>query len=105
ARSTDDATALLWGKVLVNCVFNATCAVTGYRAGEIGEHPIALEWAERVAAETARVAEAKGITLPYDDPIERIRTIAASAGPSKPSMLQDVERGRVTEVDAINGAV
>lgn len=105
AHTTDDALGLLWGKALVNCVFNATCALTGYRSGEIGNFPIALGWAEKVAAETAQVAAALGITLPYDDPVERVRTVARGAGSAKPSMLQDVELGRVTEVEYINGAV
>ncbi|MGB3909781.1 MAG: 2-dehydropantoate 2-reductase [Pseudolysinimonas sp.] len=105
AHPTDDAAGLLWGKALVNCVFNATCAITGFRSGEIGEFPLALEWAERVAAETASVAAANGITLPYEDAVERVRTVAKNAGASKPSMLQDVEKGRITEVEHINGAV
>jgi 2-dehydropantoate 2-reductase len=58
-----------------------------------------------VAEETARVAAAAGVQLPYFDAAERVRRHCMDVGTSKPSMLQDVERGRPTEIDAINGAV
>src|SRR5207302_7846757 len=58
-----------------------------------------------VADETAAVANALGITLPYPDAPARVRKHCYDVGASKPSMLQDMERGRPTEIDAINGAV
>jgi 2-dehydropantoate 2-reductase len=58
-----------------------------------------------VAEETAAVARALGIALPYPDAPERVLQHCRDVGASKPSMLQDVERGRPTEIDAINGAV
>jgi 2-dehydropantoate 2-reductase len=58
-----------------------------------------------VAEETAAVAAALGISLQYADPAARVRKHCQDVGRSKPSMLQDMERGRLTEIDAINGAV
>jgi 2-dehydropantoate 2-reductase len=105
ASSTDDVEGLIWGKALVNSVFNATCAITSYRSGEIGEHEAAREFAGAVARETAAVAAALGVRLPYDDPVAKVLDVAAGAGQAKASMLQDVEAGRRTEVDQINGAI
>lgn len=105
AEPTDNGRGLIWGKVLINSVFNATCAITGYLSGEIGKHAPALEWAALVGAETAAVASAVGVQLPYDDPVEKVLQTAKGAGASKASMLQDIEAGRLTEVDHINGAV
>jgi 2-dehydropantoate 2-reductase len=51
------------------------------------------------------VAAALGIALPYPDAAARVRKHCRDVGPSKPSMLQDIERGRPTEIDAINGAI
>jgi len=65
-----------------------------------GEEHIAVQ-----ANETAAVAQALGVALPYTDPAARVRQHCQDVGASKPSMLQDMERGRPTEIDAINGAV
>ena len=43
--------------------------------------------------------------LPEEDAVEQWRSMAALTGNNRSSMLQDVEAGRTTEVDAINGAV
>jgi 2-dehydropantoate 2-reductase len=51
------------------------------------------------------VATALGVSLPYADPAQRVRQHYHDVGDAKPSMLQDVERGRPTEIDAINGAI
>lgn len=101
----DDVASLIWGKVLVNAVFNATCAVTGLRSGEIGAYPPAREFATLVAQETTAVASALGVAMPYTDPVARVMEVAAGAGDAKASMLQDIEAGRRTEVDQINGAI
>ncbi len=58
-----------------------------------------------VAEETAAVARTLGVSLPYADSAQRVRQHCRDIGTSKPSMLQDMERGRPTEVDAINGAM
>ena len=58
-----------------------------------------------VAEETAAVAAAAGIQLPYPDATARVLRHCQDVADAKPSMLQDVERGRPTEIDAINGAV
>jgi 2-dehydropantoate 2-reductase len=57
------------------------------------------------ALETAQVAEAQGIKLPYDDPAQEVEGVARRTAENDSSMLQDIRRGAPTEVDAINGAV
>jgi 2-dehydropantoate 2-reductase len=64
-----------------------------------------VEWTGLVARETAAVARATGIELPYPDPAARVWQHCRDVGNARPSMFQDVERQRPTEVDAINGAV
>ena len=52
------------------------------------------------------VARAKGVTLSIEEPVDAWRMAGAGLGADfKASMLQSLERGSVTEVDFINGAV
>ena len=101
---SDSLLDLQWGKLLVNAAANAVAAIAGCTAGELARHASARELTRLVAEETATVARAVGAHLP-DDPAAKVHQALAAAGDSKPSMLQDVERGRWTEIDAINGAV
>jgi 2-dehydropantoate 2-reductase len=59
----------------------------------------------RAALECAAVAAARGIRLPFADPVEHAREVARLTAANRSSMLQDVLRGAPTECDAIYGAV
>jgi 2-dehydropantoate 2-reductase len=96
---------MVWGKLVINAALNATCALTGASGESALRSSAAYDLLGLVAEETAAVAGALGIRLPYADPAARVRRHCRDVGASKPSMLQDVERGRPTEIEAINGAV
>lgn len=55
--------------------------------------------------EAAQIAKAKGIALPYDDPIGRVIEVCGATSGNVASMLQDVLNKRPTEIDFINGAI
>jgi 2-dehydropantoate 2-reductase len=103
--ATDDLLEMVWGKLVINAALNATAALTGASGTSALDSPAIFEMLGLVANETAAVAAALGITLPFADAAWRVRKHCADVGASKPSMLQDMEHGRPTEVDAINGAV
>ncbi len=104
-EATDGPWDMVWGKLVINAALNATCALTGATGESALRSAAAYDLLGLVAEETAAVAAALGIRLPYADPAARVRQHCRDVGPSKPSMLQDVERGRPTEIEAINGAV
>jgi len=104
-QATDRLWSMVWGKLVINAALNATAALLGASGADILRSASARELTGVVARETAAVAAALGIELPCPDPAARVWQHCQDVGPAKPSMLQDVERRRPTEVDAINGAV
>ena len=104
-QATDRLWDMVWGKLIINAALNATCALTGATGETALRSEAASRWIGLVAEETAAVAAALGLTLPFADATARVHQHCRDIGASKPSMLQDMERGRLTEIDAINGAV
>jgi 2-dehydropantoate 2-reductase len=100
-----DARGAQWRKLIFNAASNAIAALTGRTHGQVAEPPTReLAWA--VMAEGRAVADAQGITL--DMSPEELFDHAARkdvAYGHKPSMLQDIEAGRETEIDFLNGAI
>jgi 2-dehydropantoate 2-reductase len=101
----EDIEALLWGKLAINAAINPLTALLGVPNGELLERPPARELSAELAREVAAVARARGIELPYIDPIEAVEEVARRTAANNSSMLQDVRRGAPTEIDAICGAV
>jgi 2-dehydropantoate 2-reductase len=100
----DDVRGYIWNKFVHNCAINALAAAAGLRVGEIPRHPEADLFQTRVVEETLAVVRARGIDLPDPDPLSSIKAFCRTKF-NKPSMLQHVEQGKLTEIDALNGAV
>ncbi|MBI4671830.1 MAG: 2-dehydropantoate 2-reductase [Chloroflexi bacterium] len=101
----NDIASLIWGKLVVNSAINALTAIYRVPNGWLVEHPETRALMSAAAQETANVANALGITLPYTDPVERALQVAKATASNKSSTLQDVLRGAPTELERINGAV
>jgi 2-dehydropantoate 2-reductase len=101
----EDAQQMIWGKLLLNIAFSATCTVTGLRVGQVLNNPSAWSIAESCIQEASAVAEAKQITLPYQNPVAWVRGLGSKISDACPSMLQDLEAGRPSEIESLNGAV
>ena len=101
---TTDILGVIWGKFVVNCGINPLCAVTGLRSGEIARNNAAAEMQTKILEEIMAVVEAKGIKLPNNDMITYVKRLTR-ARYNKPSMQQHIEAGRLTEIDALNGAL
>ncbi|MCC7105636.1 MAG: 2-dehydropantoate 2-reductase, partial [Chloroflexi bacterium] len=63
-----DAAPVIWGKLVASSALNPLTALTGRRNGELLSEPSCLALAEDTARETARVAGAAGVPLPFADP-------------------------------------
>lgn len=93
----------LWAKVVVNAAINPLTAVLRVPNGAIVAHDDLRALVDAVAREAVAAAKAAGVDLPEDDLARRAADVAARTAENRSSMLQDVERGRRTEIDAITG--
>ena len=93
----------IWVKLWGNVAFNPISALTGGTLRQICTDPVTRALARRIMDEAEAIAAEFGITMPID--VERRIDGAAGVGDHKTSMLQDFERGRPIELDAIVGAV
>ena len=112
-----------WSKLLINAAFSGMSAVLGCTFGEAAGPHASRRIVQAIIKECIDVCKAGGIRiepvqgkdivklLDYSNPIKRafsffiIPIAIRKHAKLKASMLQDIEKGKLTEIDAINGAV
>lgn len=96
----------MWDKLLVNVCTGALTGITMLTYGQLYSMPVLRETALSAVAEALSVARAAGIRLSIDSP-EQAWSLASKGLPAafKTSMLQSLQKGSMTEIDFINGAV
>ncbi|MGA9141061.1 MAG: 2-dehydropantoate 2-reductase [Methanocella sp.] len=104
ARIAEDIHAAQWEKLYANVGINAITAITGLTNGMLLEVPALKTLTTAAVAETAMVAAAVGVRTEADPVEQTFRVIRETAG-NRSSMLQDVSRGKRTEIDALNGVI
>ena len=104
-KVVEDALSLVWGKLVINAAINPLTALLKVKNGELLERPTARALLGALAREAAQAARAENIALPFTDPVAAVEEVARKTAENHSSMLQDVLRGAVTEIDAICGAV
>jgi len=101
-RVSDDVTTEVWRKLTFNCVVNPITTILRSEVGQIVD-PELNRLKQMVIDECVAVAATQGVSL-NTDLLAEIN--AAYAGSHNiVSMQQDLERGRTTEIDYLNGAV
>ena len=95
----------MWYKFMCNIGENMTCALLGvpFGAFQVSEHANYFRYT--AMREVIAIANAKGIDLSEKDIEEQELTIQRLPYVAKPSTLQDLERGRLTELDIFAGKV
>src|SRR6184192_4706540 len=104
-RLVDDPWPSVWRKLVTNAAVNPLTALVGKTNADLLTDPAAASVADALAREVARVARAYGVPISEQEAVTQWRSMAALTGANRSSMLQDVDAGRATEVDAISGAV
>jgi len=101
----DDVQSLIWGKLVINAAINPLTALLRIPNGELLARPLARKMMASLARETAEVAAAEHVHLPFSNPVSAAEDVARKTAKNISSMFQDVRRGAPTEIDAICGAV
>jgi 2-dehydropantoate 2-reductase len=103
AKGTTRIRDEIWTKLIGNLSVNPISALVGARIGEVLDDPELCALARAMMAEGMRVAEAYGARIAVS--IEQRIELGRRVGGAKTSMLQDIEKGRPLELDAIVASV
>ncbi len=91
-------------KLLANAAINPITALTRRQNGVVLS-PALKSTVERVVAETVAVAKAEGLAISEEEALGLVLSVAEKTAANTSSMLQDVLRGKETEIEAINGYI
>jgi len=105
----EDVHQYLWAKTIYNSALNPLGALLGVNYGLLAEMEPTRQIMNQIIKEVFAVAKAKNINLPWGTPEEYTglfygRLVPVTAE-HRASMLQDLEQGRKTEIDALNGRI
>lgn len=95
----------IWRKLTPNAATLAASALTDLPARRMPGCSPLMALVDDLITETVAVARSLGLDVDVDERRQTVHAVLVNAGDGKGSMLQDIEARRLTEVDAINGAV
>jgi 2-dehydropantoate 2-reductase len=99
----------LWAKMLYNCPLNSLGAIFGVPYGKLGDYGETRVIMNMIIGEVFQVMRAEGYCTHWDSPEGFIETFYTKLIPltkeHESSTLQDINAGKRTEIDALNGAV
>jgi len=101
---SDNVVGELWGKLILNCAFNAMSAITQLPYGRLIRGEGVEDAMRDVVAECLAVAAGLGVTVP-GDAWEAVQRIARTMPTQLSSTAQDLARGKPSEIDHLNGLV
>ena len=96
---------LIWEKLLCNVTLSGPCSIFGCNVNELFNNQEYWNFALNCMQEAYSVGLSMGIPFSFEDPVAYVSDFAKRVGSAKPSMLQDYENKKKTEIDFINGAI
>lgn len=100
-KVSEQMNPVLWSKFAQACSQNALSAITGKAFFELRSRESARQLLGLLSDEMKKLAAAEGVPLLFDPYVQLLKNWDGLHRRS--SMLQDLEAGRRTEVDAVNG--
>ncbi len=104
-RLVKDVDSVLWSKLLVNSSINPVGAIFNLKNGEILKNKAARGIMLKAAEEVFHLCRLRKTKLFYKNPFKMVIDVCKRTSENKNSMLQDLAKGRKTEVESISGAV
>lgn len=101
---SDNVRGALWAKLILNCAYNALSALTQLPYGVLAQGTGVTEVLRDVVAECLAVAQAEGIEV-VGDTAAAVRAIAQTMPSQYSSTAQDLARGKLSEIDHLNGLI
>ncbi len=98
----EDIEFRIWAKAVVNAAINPITAICRVKNGEIVRNEFLWNVARTIAEECRVVMSKMGYEFNAE---EEVRRVAEMTAENRSSMLQDLEKGRRTEIEYINGAI
>jgi 2-dehydropantoate 2-reductase len=125
AKATDNLWGERWSKLVTNSMANGASACTGLSGTDMAENEAIRRFQARVGSEAVRIGQALGFKLEEINHLppeviagagegeptalekyeERLRTQRRGSASQRPSMGQDMAKGRRTEIEFLNGFV
>ncbi len=104
-RISQNINGVLWSKAILNSAINPLTAITRLRNGELLQIPELLQLTDTVIQEGIEVSRSSSVNLPTPGPKKLVKQVLARSKRNKSSMLQDIERGKRTEIFQLNGII
>lgn len=104
-EAVTDMQQRLWGKFMLNVGINQTVAVYQTNYGGVQKEGEARDTMISAMREVIDISGKEGINLTEDDLIYWLKIVNTLNGKGKPSMAQDMEAKRFSEVELFSGAV
>ena len=105
AKAFDDIEQLIWEKFVCNVAWSGSCSIFRKTIGQVMASEEMFNIAKGCAIEAKKIGDIKKVNFTFDETVNYITEFGKKLLNSKPSMLQDVEANRLSEIDAINGMV
>ena len=100
-----DFDSIIWSKLIINSAINPLSAILRLKNGDLLKFDETRLLMQMASSEAERIAKRKRIKLLYDDTQTKVEAVCRATSDNISSMLQDVLRGRKTEIDFLNGAI
>jgi 2-dehydropantoate 2-reductase len=101
---SEQAIDALWGKLILNCAYNALSALTQLPYGRLVRGEGVVACMTDVVQECSAVAAAAGVFV-APDILDQVLSLSTTMADQRSSTAQDLARGRPSEIDHLNGYV
>jgi len=105
AAATTDIKAIRWKKLIVNSAINPLSAIHKLANGQLPKNPEIVHDMMGLVLEGVAVAQKEGVPLNYGEMWASVLDTCRTTAQNHSSMLADVEKGSMTEIEAINGSI